>query len=176
MLEQLCLVMAAILGTMIVWIASICCPAIVRIGNITTTVTVVFLTTLIVYCVQHISYKIIVRLDKKYELHERIHIVTVVKPTKYRKGYSCFRTAEDMEDAILNSTALNWVTKTAQIFLNILVLSVMSKLVGEPTLVGITPKIVLGALFFGVDRARENFLTINEVAQLIDESNAFLGR
>lgn len=81
-----------------------------------------------------------------------------------------------MEDAILNSTALSWATKTAQIFLNILVLGVMSELVGEPTLVGITPKIVLGALFFVVDRARENLLAINEVAQLIDESNAFLRR
>jgi len=52
----------------------------------------------------------------------------------------------------------------------------MGELVGEPTLVGITPKIVLGALFFGVDRARENLLIIREVAQLIDKINAFLRR
>ena len=176
MLEQLCLALASLLDTIIVWIASICCPAIVRIDNIATTITVVFLTTLIVYCIQHVSYGFIVRLDKKYELHERIHIVTIVKPTKYRKGYSCFRTAEDMEDGILNNAALSWATKTAQILLNILVLGVMSELVGEPTLVGITPKIVLGALFFGIDRARENLLIIGEVAQLIDEINAFLRR
>lgn len=173
MFEQLCLVVASLFGAMIVWIASICFPATIKIGNITTTISVVFLATLIAYAIQRISFKFVVRLDEKYKLHERIRIIIKVKPTKYRKGYDCLRTAEDMEDAILNDTALKWVTKTAQILLYILAFYITSKMIGEPTLIGITPKIMLGVSLYAIDCARKNLITIIEVAQLIDDSNAF---